>query len=316
MLVHGDADLVVPIEWGRRAQHQLEALGIEHRWLVAPGIGHESELITGYLRPAADFLRTKRRVKDPQTVSVRAYTPRRGKAWWVSLQEVEQFTELASIDASITPRRLEVVTTNVVDLALDPPLSAERLALPIRLSIDNQLVDVPATNGGRIIFLRKVDGQWGARLADRGTFGAPSAKPMGERPADAPSLVETVARIVAKRVEADSMLVPNDLIAPSIPAGKVDEDQLLDIFMRPEDEIRIVELSAEKAAELLGDKDWYPAWWGALTLAPKPSSDAVVLAVPKILADRMPVTTVGTGLSVRRVVVDHVRETGRLMPPE
>jgi acetyl esterase/lipase len=314
LLIHGDADPVVPVEWGRRGLRKLEEHGIEHRWIAVPGLGHESALITAYLPSIGEFIRDRRLVHDPAQVSLRAYTPRRGKAWWVALHEVREFTSLASIDALIGPRRIDIMTFNVVDFAIDPPLGAERLAKPIQLSVDNQLLEVPPSHGERIIFLREVAGKWSARLAERDTFIAPKPKPVGNLVHEVP-LPETVARIVARRVDADAVMLPNDLIAPTLPAGSIDEDQLLDIFLRPEDEICIVEVDAAQVEDLLVRKDWYPAWWGGLTLAPTPAKGNVVLAVPRILADRMPIAVQGTGLGIRRVVFDHVRTTGHLAPP-
>ncbi|MBI1290368.1 hypothetical protein GC173_03890 [bacterium] len=314
LLLHGDADPVVPIEWGLRGVRHLEENRIEHRWVAVPGLGHESALITAYLPTIGNFIRDRRLVHDPEKVTLRAYTPRRGKAWWVALHEVEEFTSLASIDATIGPRRIDVVTDNVQDFALDPPLGPERLAKSIALSIDNQHLEVPPTNGERVIFLRKVDGKWTARLAERETFLPPKAKPVGALAPDA-NLPEVVARIVAARSGADAVLLPNDLIAPKLAPGAVDEDQLLDLFLRPEDEICLVQIDAAQVEELLVRKDWYPSWWGALTLAPKPAAGNVLLAVPRILADRMPASAQGTGLGIRRVVFEQVRSTGHLAAP-
>jgi hypothetical protein len=315
LVLHGDADAVVPVDFGRRAANHLELLGGEFRYVESAGVGHESELITYSLPVIGDWLRDQKRETSPTSVSVRAYTPRRGKAWWVCLQEVGRFGALASIDALAGPRRVDVITQNVIDFAVDPPLSDEARLRPLTLSVDGEQVHVPPIGTGNVVFLRKVNGLWKARLVPESEFRVPSPKPVAKFTAAGPGLPERVGAIISKELGVDGFLINHDLIAPHLPAGQIHEDHILDLFLRPEDELHLVEIEKSELEKLMAEKAWYPAYWGKLTLEPvnlQGGGKPVVIAMPAVLARVFPAKSQSTRLGMRRVLYEFLKREGEL----
>jgi alpha-beta hydrolase superfamily lysophospholipase len=317
LLIHGDADAAVPIEWSEMAAAAMVLVGGEFTYVRVPGVGHESKMISDSFPRIGDFLRDKRRPQNPREVTLKAYSPRRGKAWWLTLHEVQRFGKLASLEASAGPARLDIATQNVLDFSIDP----RGLQLPsdgsVPISIDNQLLSVPCPGPGDAIFARQIDGMWTVRLASRDSIATTTAKPVAEfRPAGQ-SLPSIIAQIARNKAGVDAFLIANDLIAPELTPGTLNEDQLLDLFLRPEDEICIVELTAKEAGDLIAEREWYPAWWGDLTMTPTEfKTERVTIGMPRVMATRLPFPHVQTPMKLRELIILYTRSTGQLSPIE
>lgn len=312
LIIHGLKDETVHPAGSERAVNHLKILGIEHRYIEVPEAGHESRMINDMFPEIGDWIRDRRRTRDPQSVQVRAFSPRRGQHAWVSLHEAMEFTRVAAIDAVAHPGRLDIVTSNVRDFALMIPPHAASDSRSVLLSIDNQQqhVLVPAKN--RIILVKHSPRGWMARLGTPDQFPAPRAKVVGrvEPEVDLPAIA---GRIVARQLGVDVVLLPRDLIAPSLPAdGILTEDIILDLFMRPEDEMCRIDISRDEYAALVVRKEWYPTWWGEMVVATHDEEweegETISVALPLAVADRLPRECLKLGVSFRKIIHDHVRE--------
>ncbi|CAN5296298.1 hypothetical protein BH09SUM1_BH09SUM1_09190 [soil metagenome] len=312
LMLHGDADPIVPVENSRRSKTLLDLLNIDNKYIEVAGAAHESSMISKHFDDIGDWLRGKTKVVEPDTVEICAYTPRRGKAYWLAIQEIEDFTSLARIKAARFSDRIDITTSNVTAFAVLPP-PAVKGSLELTLVVNDQPVKVPTPKATQIIVATRTEKKWNARLAEAALFAPPAARRVAQSAKLPEDLPAAICRILALRCGADAVLLPRDLVAPQLASSALTEDEVLDIFMRPEDEMCRFTMTPQEYQRLAVDKEWYPTWWGELAPLPKieaVSGRPIVVVAPRIVAARVPMKSQEMGVTLRKIVYDHVRDYG------
>jgi dienelactone hydrolase len=274
-VAHGDADEIVPVEWSHEAVARLGELGIDHRYVEAPGVGHESSLISDLLPEIGDWLRDRRRASRPHTLSLRAQTARRGRSHWLAIRETRRYPDLAGIDGRISENHIALQTFNVASFALDPaaaPLDPEG---EILLEVNSLPLTAPSVGDGEVLLLRAQGQGWTLEAIPAESAAPPPPREIA-LPLDpeAGELCEQVAHLLNSAFDVDATLLHRELVAPSRPAGEWTTDSLLDIYLRPMDTLCIVTISAGQITSPEAVAEWSPWWWGEAVIAtPLPSGD-------------------------------------------
>ncbi len=340
LLMHGLADDVVPPEGTGLAAGRLEELGIAHRHVPLPGRGHESSLISDSLLFIGEWLRDKERTEEPRGISLRLYTPSHGSAWWVRVLQVRTPGDLAALDAQVLDEDevLEISTGNVARFTLRREVPGLN-GVGYTVKLDGEDFALPEEDGPWLLFERERR-VWTVSAAENPpgatvpNFGVASHVPK--------NMPQAIARTLQNRVEADAFLLPEVYAAREVLYTHWTLDVLLDLYLHPEDEIHVAELTSAEFDTLLETRDdWYPGWWDELIVSPPlpededpeeaedadaeadpEAGDDVVLedggqeflrvAFPAVLAEKIAHESSPTGITVRRTLVEHVA-SGQLL---
>jgi len=117
-LNHGDADVLVNVDYTRYAVRLLQRWGYDVRYWEHPGLGHgglgcEDELMRWFL--------SLRRVTDPRCVRVRSAELKSAAAHWVKVEQREDPLAMIAVDAEVTgPDTIRLDTRNVFAATLTP----------------------------------------------------------------------------------------------------------------------------------------------------------------------------------------------------
>lgn len=315
-VVHGDADTVVPPQQSRAAVARLGELGIAHAYVEHIGSGHGSSMISAALPAIADWIRGRRRAERSALLTLRAFSPRRGRMQWLTLLETREFPRLAAIDARVADGdQVQLTTFNVARFCLDParaPLAGRAL----RAVIDGQVLTCsPAAEDQVFLFTHTAAG-WELAAVPRAEIPAPASPPAGHLEEPLTPVTRWMGGVLAEATGADTALLVPDWVAPELRAGDVTGDDLIDCFFHPSDQLFRIELSAGELAAMLAREDLVPPWWQRPVLAPDVDlSDPgrrVTAVVPLVLAERLPCRLEPAKLRLREVLWDHVRGAGGL----
>jgi predicted esterase len=307
-ILHGSIDDIVSVQGSRLARAHLANLGIEHNYEEFPDRAHESALISESLARIGDWIRDRRRVTGAATVQLRAYTPRRGDNQWLRLHAVEIWTRLACIDAQRELNTLHITTSNVRAFAVDLAGAGGSLHLDT-LNVDGSLLRLRFHEPGDWAIIERSGAGWTARIAGGPVAATPQPRVLFELVKPPTKLPLTIAGQIAKRFDVDIAAVPSDLVAPQLWPGPFTEDHLIDIFLHEEDSIVIYTMTPTEWQDLLARQaEWYPRWWREMAIVGAPAADAktIRLAVPRVLADRMPAQGRDSGVRLRRVVYEAI----------
>jgi dipeptidyl aminopeptidase/acylaminoacyl peptidase len=74
LVIHGDADVLVPYEQATRFMEKLEEAGVEHKLVTKPGAGHGWANIQKDTPTIADWFDAKLLTKTPATTQATAAT--------------------------------------------------------------------------------------------------------------------------------------------------------------------------------------------------------------------------------------------------
>lgn len=268
-VIHGDADHVVDYRFSREAVAELAELGVSHRFLEAPGYGHESSMINDQMELIADWCAEHTRAQPARFIH-RAYTPKRGKAWFVEILALEKPLTLATIKGELTESGITIETDNVKSFQL----------LPERLP-DHDLKDpkiVLNWNGVPFPALEFINRK------------RPSPKVLIEEFTLPEDPAAAVAEIMRTAADAGAAAIVADFVALAPREGKLTMDDVLDIYLRPgSGEICVVTLDAPQWRELASDRDrWIPAWWVRfVAVGGQDAKGPVRIAMPRGLAERL-----------------------------
>jgi len=346
LAIHGDADDAVPVDGTRQANARLGELRaaaggaeFEHVYIELPGVGHESAMIGKMLPQIGDWLRGKRRVTKPSRLSIAAYTTTRSQQYWGVIREITKQGRLATLDVEAKgAAEIDVKTGNVTGFALNigaSPLEAEGKELGITIDGARYTIKIPAkprmvgSTGAAsfreltfAVICQRLDAGWRLNLSPAHLvfrrFPPPSlgnTSGMGEE-----SPAARIASLLAAAVSVDAVALPKDYVAPVLREGMLSLDTVLDIYLRPDDELVRFELSATQWAALVEAKDWFPPWWGELVLAPVGNApedgQTISVAAPvnlaRMMAEKLGIEGTPTGAHIREILVDLVLEKGEI----
>lgn len=172
LVVHGDADMTVPVTYDREAVKYLRESGYTVRYDELPGVNHTGwnnwilqtpdELEARLL----NYFRQYTRDPFPEEVVLKTNYPRYGKQYWVRLIELANPPEPGVIKAKRTDAAHVAVQTenvSVFTLNLNQPQLQQGAALEV--TIDKTTLKVAPQNGDAWFTLK--DGAWVVAQDDR-----------------------------------------------------------------------------------------------------------------------------------------------------
>ncbi|MBN1475651.1 prolyl oligopeptidase family serine peptidase [Candidatus Sumerlaeota bacterium] len=314
VFLHGRDDTVVQVEYAREIDAELSRLGIEHSYLEAPAWGHHSALVAHMLPVFGRWLQQQRRpATPPAELSIRTYTPRRGSSHWLRMLETIEFPDLASIDASFEAEdsRLRITTDNVaafaVDLSALPGWAGESLTLWVDGPLPSVTLSAPLDT---LSFEREGD-SWSidAGLSVEQFIPAEPVIAHLDEPLDHP--ITELCGILAEETGSDTGVIRDVYACPGLDAGDVTADEVLDLYLRPQDELYLVEMPASTLAVVTsGERN--------VTFPELPLDDPdrlFTVAMGDYQMRRLPEEVESVepqGVRVIEVIFDHIAETGEL----
>ncbi len=121
LVLHGDADHSVNVDFSRYGVRQLQRWGYDVRYIEMPGYGHEDLNRTPTI---VDWLLTHRRVASPRHVRLRSAELQHASAYWVTVDAFDRPNDFMVVDAElVAPNSLRVDSQNVLALTLTPSTS-------------------------------------------------------------------------------------------------------------------------------------------------------------------------------------------------
>jgi predicted esterase len=311
LVIHGEADDKVPVRFGREAVERLRELKIDHEYLEVRDRGHESSLISEMFPLIGDHLRDRRRVARPTEVTLRAHTPTQGRAAWLSILETGHFPHVAGVDGRIDLDAIRIRTSSVRSFALDPAIAPLPTGSPLRVVVDHHDYDSPPLAPDQVLLFRRRHRSWMMTTVPRADAAPPPSPVVAHLASEPENLARAITEIMAADTGADVALMNADLIAPSLRSLDVTADDILDLYLRPEDELCVATLTA---GVLSSAETWYPDWWGELIVAP-PLGDVDAARPLRVVATRplaglLPVETEPLGMTLRELLFNHLTRTG------
>jgi predicted esterase len=314
VFLHGDDDTVVPPEYAREIDAELTRLGIEHSYLEAPAWGHHSALVTHMLPVFGRWLQAQERPETPPTeLTIRTYTPRRGASHWLRILETQEFPDVASLDASFDAEHshLQITTDNVAAFAVDLSALPEWSSDSISLWVDGPLPIVSLSDPLSALLFQRAGGHWTIDAdvsVDDFVAPAPVFAHLDE-PLDHP--ITALCEILTEETGSDTAVIRDVYTCPGLDAGDVTADEILDLYLRPQDGLYLVEMPASTLAVVTsGERN---------VMFPEVSLDdpdhIFTVALGDYQMRRLPEEVVSIepqGVRVSEVIFDHIAETGEL----
>ncbi len=275
-VIHGDADTAVDVRFSREAVAHLAELGISHRYLELPGIGHESSVISDMLPLLGDWFEGRRREAAPTRIRLRAESVSRGSLWWLAVGELPVpavgHPPLAAVDAQFDPDsgRIAVAFPNhePIEVRLDmraAPFAGTEGDLDARCGDDSRRFTREEWQGRILVYK---DRQWEAvapaelavprdpavSLDDGGAFG-----------------LDRIGRALMSATGAEvALLSPTMFLPVEIPEHPA-WSFLVDFFPYEDDALYVFDLTEEEVTgELEAAREWTPSWWSPLEIYGEP----------------------------------------------
>lgn len=317
-VIHGDQDAAVSVNDSRVAAAELARLGVSNRYLEIRGAGHESSMISDSFPLIGDWLRGRVRETAPAEIHHTAWTPTRGRAWWLSIREVlpvggvrrtaRDILQLAPASAHAlwsddeNAATLSITTENAGELAIDfsrRPLS-ESNAATIRLRIDNQEIELEKPGAEEVLLLVRGDKgaprlqlpamKWSHTVMPRAELPAAEAPVLGRSVSDRETAIAAVARMLVQE-EGEAALLTATHFLPDVPEENWTLDDVVDFYALTGHDLpeRPVLVSGAELRRLAADtSSWLPAWWGHVVVHPplaelEDERDYSLIAPPRVL---------------------------------
>lgn len=148
LVLHGDADQAVDVNYSRYGVRQLQRWGYDIRYIEMPGYAHED---LNQIPTFVDWFLTHRRAAHPRHVRLRSSELQHATAYWVSADAFERPNEFMVVDAEVVaPNTLRVDSQNILALTLSPGAALIDVAKPVKVVWNGTPLDLPATSSGRL----------------------------------------------------------------------------------------------------------------------------------------------------------------------
>lgn len=158
---HGAIDPLVPVKHSRIMVRRLRELGYHVEYYEEEGTGHYIYWDKECYKRALNFLLQHKLDRYPKRVVYKTYTLKYNRAYWVTIDELEQWGQPAKVDARVgDDGAVSVTTENVAALTLDlpPGLVGQRESVRVTINGNAQEKALPAD---RKLHLRLVNGEGG-----------------------------------------------------------------------------------------------------------------------------------------------------------
>ncbi|KKM73135.1 hypothetical protein LCGC14_1413520, partial [marine sediment metagenome] len=131
-----------------RALEQMEGRKAETVYASDPNVGHTREFVD--FEALLDWFAPHRRVADPSVVTYATDQLRHHRGYWVSIDRLVDYGELARVDARVVGDTLKVSARNVAEMTLTPPAKLLGEARTLKVTLNGKQVKAARTATGAI----------------------------------------------------------------------------------------------------------------------------------------------------------------------
>ncbi|MFO1501710.1 MAG: prolyl oligopeptidase family serine peptidase [Verrucomicrobiota bacterium] len=147
MVLHGDADQAVNVEWSQYIVRMLARWAYDVRYVELPGYGHEDISRFPFI---FDWFLTHRRDSQPRQVRLRSAELRHATAYWLTANAPARFDDFMVADAAVVATNtIRLDTKNILALTLAPGPKLIDSAKPVTL-VWNGVAQTSAMQNGKI----------------------------------------------------------------------------------------------------------------------------------------------------------------------
>ena len=305
LIIHGDNDPAVDVQRSRDADATLTKLGIAHRYIELPGVGHESSMISDMLPTIGDHIRGRRRTKAPSRIAINSYTRRRDSAYWLTIRGAVTDGRKAHVGASLETNALTFDYADdlrfdsiLVDLGNEAfaPLAGSDLVLRFPGGATQTIpakVMKSAASSAQVLAIHSAGNK--AEIAPREVLRPPANTPIAKGTSPAADVTGVIAQFILADTKVDGVFMSPSMFLPSPPTGDISYDDMFDYITRMGGVTRENEGSgifsvtgADLVQKLADQKEWKPSWWENVKCYPEVEFDEAksyrILVPPPLLS--------------------------------
>ena len=150
----GTDDMLIKPTQAYRFVDRLKANGCDATLVRHEGSSHWIADETFSTPKPFEWMKRRRRVATPSTVSFKTYTLLYNTAWWATIDAIDTWGTPAQVTATLQPgNRLTVTTTNVARLTLRPPRQIANPAAPFKTTLNGKATALKAKDGEIVLNL-------------------------------------------------------------------------------------------------------------------------------------------------------------------
>ena len=152
-IYHGEKDHLVPVRLAYSAYNALKSLGADVNLIVYPDVGHQSDEVAVKNLEFWEWLKNRKRSKNPKHVVYSTNTLRHNKAYWLSIDAFQKYDSdsLTRVEAEIQDRHtIGITTTNVAELSLFLNNELIDVKNPVTLFVNGNQYKEQVGENGRI----------------------------------------------------------------------------------------------------------------------------------------------------------------------
>ena len=153
----GTADFLIEPEQAQRFVGRLTRLGSSAQVVHLAGRSHWIADEVFSTPRAFEWMARHRRVDAARTIRYKTYSPRYGRAYWLTIDAFAEAGKPASVDLTLgRDTRLTLAATNVARLTLRPPRSLVRRGTPLPATVNGKAITLrPGRRGEYVVPLAK-----------------------------------------------------------------------------------------------------------------------------------------------------------------
>ena len=145
LVLHGDVDQAVNVEYSRYGVRMLERWGYDIRYVEFPGYGHED---LNYWTNIFNWFLQHRREAHPSRVRIRSAELKNASAYWAKIEQAASPREFMVVDAEIVDTNtIRLDSQNVLSVTLSPGSSQIDPAKPVKVIWNGENHKVTSQSG-------------------------------------------------------------------------------------------------------------------------------------------------------------------------
>jgi len=156
LIFHGEHDQTLDIGQSRLMRDLLQNMGYQCEYVELEGLGHQATWTTSFRHPKfMELLKTARKPEPVTRVTFRTFTLKYPSAYWVTIDEIEQWGSVATVNASVVgDNEINIETENISALTLGPGIPKLSDLRKVRVKVNGQrvtpIVGAPGVLGIRL----------------------------------------------------------------------------------------------------------------------------------------------------------------------
>ena len=152
LVFQGTADVLVQPEQAYAFVDYLNSTGAKAKLVRLEGQSHWIADEVFSTPTAFDWMDAQRRVAAPKTVRFKTYTLLYNRAYWLTIDAFERWSEPAEVEATLKPQnQLELTAKNVAHLTLRPPRALCNPAAPFAATLNGKAAELKPNSRGELL---------------------------------------------------------------------------------------------------------------------------------------------------------------------